>query len=298
MAFDTALTIISDASTELGLGAVSDAFGSTDANVVQLRGLLKSCGRKVQKARAWKQLQRQYVFQTTTNQGRYALPLDYGRYISGTTWNRSNRLPVGNTSPQDFEALKGRIGGVVYNILFRVLQGNFQAYPDNTTQGSWVVAFEYTSSFWVSLASVTAATRGTWNNGTVYSASDTVEHGGRIYTTAAGGTSGTYGPIGTTGTISDGGVNWTYVGVAGADAPVANSDTVNFDSNLMSRCLKLAWLEAKGLDTTAAAADYNQALAGSFDDDSQGPTLRVTGPSVMRQPLLSYRNIPDSGFGS
>lgn len=295
MAYETALTIISDAAAELGLGAVSDAFGSTDANVVQLRSLLKSVGTKVRKARAWKQLQQQYTLYTSTNVGRYTLPADYGRFIPGTAWNRTNRVPVPNVTPQEFEGLKARVGAVVYNVLFRVLQGNFQLYPDNSTQGSWVLAFEYVSSFWARPAATSAASAGQWNDGVAYSASATVDFGGRRYSTVSGGTSGTHGPVHTSGSASDGGVTWAYVGASGAGTVAANGDVVNLDSHLMSRALKLAWLEAKGLDTSAAAADYNQTLAAASDEDSQGPTLQVTG-GRMASPL-SWRNVPDSGYG-
>ena len=45
--FDTALNIISDAAVELGLGAVTAAYASTDPNIVQLRTALKMAGRKM-----------------------------------------------------------------------------------------------------------------------------------------------------------------------------------------------------------------------------------------------------------
>lgn len=296
MAYDTALTIISDAATELGLGAVSDAYGSTDPNIQQLCGHLKSQGRALRQLRSWKNLQRAWVFQTTSNQGRYSLPADYGRFIPESAWNRTNRLPLQAITPQDFQALKARLVGVVYNILFRVLQGNFQAFPDTATQGGWIVAYEYTTNYWVTPKN-TQATSGTWNNSTIYAGGTYLEAGGNIYQTPGGGASGLYAPSGTSGTITDGGISdWVYVSASGATAPTDNADTINFDSNLVSRALKLAWKKGKGFPSQAELDDFNQALAVAFDDDSQGKTLYVTGNSY-REPLLSGRNFPLTGFG-
>lgn len=296
---DTALTVISDASSELGLGAVSAAFGSTDANVAQLCALLKSTGRKLRRQRSWKLLQRSYAFLTAQNQGRYALPGDYGRFIPDTAWNRTNRLPVpGPMTPAEYQALKARLVGVVYNVLYRVLQGNFQAFPDNTTPGSWVIAYEYDSDFWVTPAG-TQATSGTWNNLTVYAPGAFIESSGGIYSTAGGGTSGSHNPVGTGTGISDGGIaDWAYVSAAGSATPAADGDTVRFSGHLMSRALKLAWLQAKGLDTTAATADYNEALLAAGDDDSQGKTLSITRGRGLWEPILSARNFPDTGYGA
>lgn len=62
--YASALEIISDTGAELGLGEVSDAYGSTDANIIQLRGLLKSAGRKLVYERDWTYLLGEYDFTT------------------------------------------------------------------------------------------------------------------------------------------------------------------------------------------------------------------------------------------
>jgi len=54
-----------------------------------------------------------------------------------------------------------------------------------------------------------------WAASTVYAANSyCVSDGGKIYTTVAGGTSGSTAPTGTGGSISDGGVTWSYVQAA------------------------------------------------------------------------------------
>lgn len=65
--YASALEIISDAAVGLGLGQVVDAYGSTDANIIQLRGILKSAGRKLVFDRDWNHLTREYSFVTLPN---------------------------------------------------------------------------------------------------------------------------------------------------------------------------------------------------------------------------------------
>jgi hypothetical protein len=50
-----------------------------------------------------------------------------------------------------------------------------------------------------------------WQTATSYSAGTFVRNDGRVYIAASSGTSGTIPPVHTRGTVSDGGVNWTFV---------------------------------------------------------------------------------------
>lgn len=65
-----------------------------------------------------------------------------------------------------------------------------------------------------------------WVTATVYSANAyCISDSGKVYTTAAGGTSGATAPTGTGSSISDGGVTWSYVQAA------INIDSTRFDLN-------------------------------------------------------------------
>lgn len=59
-----------------------------------------------------------------------------------------------------------------------------------------------------------AGSYGPWTTATVYSASTGVVNAGNSYATVAGGTSGATPPTHTSGTVSDGGVLWQYMGAA------------------------------------------------------------------------------------
>jgi hypothetical protein len=75
------------------------------------------------------------------------------------------------------------------------------------------------------------------------------------------------------------------------------ADTPLFDRTLLSRALKVKFLEAKGLDSTKAQADLNQ----SFDlltSHDKGAGIMSAGSRRRGFPYLTmYGNTPDSGFG-
>jgi hypothetical protein len=65
-----------------------------------------------------------------------------------------------------------------------------------------------------------------WVGTEPYSIGDQVFFGDNLYTAASNGTSGPTGPTHTTGTVSDGGVNWTYAGEA------AKAVSKNYDGRI------------------------------------------------------------------
>lgn len=358
VAYDTAGEIIADAALELGLGVITDPYGSADVNILQLCGLLKSGGRKLVFERDWTYLTQEYLFVTlpnwkpstaygtaaefnswaqgdshnvgdlTPNAGNlyrctragltaasgvgpnaqtqnivdgtctwnfenagttsivvhglyqytcanpvgtsgtlgptgtvlggtetdgtltwentglaseYQMPPGFSNMLDQTGWNRTNRLPLGNPlSPQQWQYLKGRMQGVVFNVLFRPEEDTIRLYPDIDPPGLNTIAFEYTSRFWVS----------------------------------------------TVGSME----------TADADLPTKSSDVVFFDPLLMTRRLKLDWLSAKGFGTQAAQDDYETILERAKNADGAAPQINLRGNHG--EPLLGLGNIPITGYGS
>ncbi len=72
-------------------------------------------------------------------------------------------------------------------------------------------------------------------------------------------------------------------------------DTPLFDKTLITRYLKVKWLESKGFDSSKAQDDLNlmfEFLTGS-DGGSSVLSLGGGSPNI----LLGYYNIPDTGYG-
>ena len=88
---------------------------------------------------------------------------------------------------------------------------------------------------------------------------------------------------------SDDGTTLTDSCVQGADTPL-------FDRTLLSRMLKVKWLEAKNFDTTKAQADLNQSWDMMTQSDKGARILNLAGSR--RAAFLDSFNIPSTGLGS
>lgn len=92
--------------------------------------------------------------------------------------------------------------------------------------------------------------------------------------------------------------NW--VGDAGGVSPTrstlsSGADTVHFDPLLMRRRLRVAWLEAKGFDSSSARAEYMRTLQQCKGQDTGGDVLRIGGRG-WEDEWRRFR-LPPSGWG-
>jgi hypothetical protein len=79
------------------------------------------------------------------------------------------------------------------------------------------------------------------------------------------------------------------------DAITDDADELLFDNELITAKLKLAFLQAKGFDTTVAQTEYNEIEEQALNADTDAPALN-TGRSH-GYPLISNLNLPDTGYG-
>ena len=79
--------------------------------------------------------------------------------------------------------------------------------------------------------------------------------------------------------------------VTGLDKPL-------YDRTLITRMLKMKFLEAKGFDTTKAQGDFNQVFGFLTGKDKSGEILKAGGGGGSFPYLGTYRNTPDTGYGS
>lgn len=160
MGWPTVAEVVNDAAQELGIASsadIGDPYSSQDPNVLQLLALLKKVGRSLLDVHDWTHLRKERIIWTGTVPGyidevlwgAFPLPIDFRDMVDQTAWNRSTRLPTGPTTPQQWSMLKSRLTGVVYNVLFRPMQGLFFTYPDSSPITEAVLSYEYRSSFWV-----------------------------------------------------------------------------------------------------------------------------------------------------
>lgn len=298
MAWPTAAEIINQAGEEAGVWVsdVADPYASSDPSVLLHCSLLKSLGKKLGRRYHWSHLEIPYTFATVNGQANYALPADFLRIIDGTEWNRTWRLPVASgVSPHQWQRLKAMLsGGVLYKVQ-RIYQNQVWIHP--TPTGADTIAWEYVSSYWVTTAIAA------WAALTVYTFGQRrTNDGGQVYeciTTGQSAASG--GPTGTSQDITDGAAHWKWIASstasisAGAVAPTAAGDVLQFDHDLLVTGLKLAFRVAKGLDATPEQLDFDRALAAALGGDGDAPSLSLARRPVER--LLSESNTPETNYG-
>jgi len=94
--------------------------------------------------------------------------------------------------------------------------------------------------------------------------------------------------------------NWVQPGAAPGtytDKVAQAGDIVMFEPTLFERLLKVRFLEARGFDTTAAAARFDKSLQAWAATDKGAPVLNA-GRNQRGFPYLgTYSNLPDTGYG-
>ena len=90
--------------------------------------------------------------------------------------------------------------------------------------------------------------------------------------------------------------NWVISSAAvEKDSCTAADDIVWFEPILITKLLKLRYLEAKGFDTTAAVTQFANAFMQWTGKDITAPVLSMARNRVF--PYLSWRNVPQTNFG-
>jgi hypothetical protein len=82
------------------------------------------------------------------------------------------------------------------------------------------------------------------------------------------------------------------------DGVIVGSDVPLYDRTLISRALKVKYLEAKGLDSTKAQDDYNQIFQLLTAHDKGAPRLSAGNGGQGYPYIDAYRNVGDTGYGN
>jgi len=125
----SALTIVQDAATKLGIAQPSVLFGSTDRTAIELREALNEAVDKILHAHAW---QRLLTIQTHIGDGTttdFSLPPDYLRMPKNAEiWSTRLQAPLTHISPEDWLHLDVRDYDVVTGV-WTIFGGDFVYKP-------------------------------------------------------------------------------------------------------------------------------------------------------------------------
>ena len=146
------LTMIQDATDQIGLPRPTSAIGSSDTQVRQLVALANQEGRELARRGLWEQLTKETTFTTTaTEEQSSVIPSDFDRLIEGSIWNRTQgRKVAGPIDPQRWQALKTNLFNSVWDS-FRIRGSAFLCQPTPVAGETW--AFEYITLNWLTDAS-------------------------------------------------------------------------------------------------------------------------------------------------
>ena len=86
----TALTVVQEAATEIGLSQPTAVFSSTDSNIITLRTMMNTMAKMMRDAGDWVELTKEHTFNTASSDADYNLPADYDHIVTQTAWNRTN----------------------------------------------------------------------------------------------------------------------------------------------------------------------------------------------------------------
>lgn len=82
------------------------------------------------------------------------------------------------------------------------------------------------------------------------------------------------------------------------DEVTVSSDVPLFDKTLITRYLKVKFLESTGFDTTKAQDDFNQTFSFLTGSDKGARVLNAGGMNYGFPYLNMYGNLPDTGYGN
>jgi len=298
----TMLQLIGQVTGELGIPTPATVVGNPVADVTQLLALMNACGYELVRAAEWRSMASQHLFST--------------EYLTTTgTWTTATRtisgIPSTATLDTTYQAVGDGIGqnamivsvdnanqvtlnqditadGVAATVYFQKVQYDLPSdYASLTPRTQWDKSKHWemlgpeTPQQWEWLMSgfISTGPRLRWrlyqSYFQIWPGFSNAEQLGYEYRSLAWVRSSTD---------------------ALKNSFTLDSDTCIFPDRLMVLATKLKYFEAKGFDTTAMYRNYSRELDIVIAQDTSAANL-----SFAPQPgsvLITYDNIPDSGYGS
>ena len=223
----TLATVVANVADEAGYTVESAVIASTETTTKQLRTMAQRVNREMSDQYPWPVMYAAGSITLVNGQAQYQLPAAFSYYQYNTFWNQSTRWRIlGPMTPQEYAEIKGYgLNTTVYQRfqLRGISNDQLLISPTPTASGD-IIIFEY-------IAERSVRPR-TWATGVLYSANSYTFYNGNYYQTTAGGTTGATPHTHTSGSVSDGGVTWTYYSgiynefLADTDVSIFNEKTL------------------------------------------------------------------------
>lgn len=240
----TLLELMRNACNQLGLSEPATVYGTQNKRIKQLLAILESdVAEELKSSVRWPQLTRTWTITLADGQSEYEMPSDLDWTINETQWKSgSNEVIDGPYEAAEWERLERGYSSPDVQNRFKIAGVDPSILTISPTPGAGdagqTLTFQYQTVTWIR-PQLWAATMAYAGNEYVYSS-------GRVYQTTTGGTSGSTAPTHQSGTVSDGGINWTAV-TAGYKEFRDDSDQFLIPAYICLLALKYNWSFAKGL---------------------------------------------------
>lgn len=294
------LQIIQAATGELGITVPSLVTGVKNSDTIQLLALLNGLGGDLQREYIWQALNKEFIFNTqfltatgTTTTGSAVVTglssttgLDTSYQVLGTSMPREVYVQSVDSATQvTLSAPATASGAATLNFCKTkyAFPADFDRLQDSTQwdrSRSWELLGPETAQSWQFLRSGYIST------------------GPRIRWRVIGSTFQTWPPIATNDRLSFEYISngWALGAAAVAQTTfLKDTDTCIFPDRLMITGLKMRYQQAKGLGSDFAD-QYDRLLSIAQGNDGAAGTLSMRQARV--NGLITWNNIPDSGYGS
>jgi hypothetical protein len=144
----TALQVVQQAASELGLPRPVAAMTSPEQTLIQMWALLNSCGNELCLYHDWQYLRRVQSIVGVDGQTLYPRPDDFSHQINQTIWDKASQRPVaGPISPQGWAVIKNSAISTGPFMRYRITEDSVELNPAPPPGES--VNYEYVSNGWV-----------------------------------------------------------------------------------------------------------------------------------------------------
>lgn len=238
-------TIVSNVAAECGYTVDTTVIGSSETTTKQLLAITQRINRDIFEAYPWQKCYASGTITLVGGQGTYALPAAFSYYQYETFWNQSTRWKVlGPMTQQEYaEAIGFGLTTTIYQrFQIRGISNNellIYPTPGATNDGNTLV-FQYIADRSVRPKN--------WVASTAFAAGSYCFNNGNYYQTTAGGTTGSTAPTHTSGSVSDGGVTWTYYS-GPYNTFLADTDESLFNEKLVEQGVLERFAEIHGLES-------------------------------------------------
>lgn len=262
-------SVVTNVANECGYTVEANVASSTEVTTKQLRTICNRIVNEMADQYPWPLLYASGSITLVAGQATYELPAAFSYYHYNTFWNSSNRWKLlGPMTPQTYAEVRGfGLNPTIYQrFQIRGLSNN-QLLIDPTppaNQNGNIIIFEYIADRPVRPAN--------WTTATVYAANSYTFNNGNYYTTTAGGTSGATAPTHTSGSVSDGGVTWTYFNGAYKEF-LSDTDVCVFNEKTLELGVLERFAEIHGLDTIQKR--YEIQLNEDYSRQQNGQIINV-----------------------